>query len=127
MLTYANHWWNAIGSALNLGMTQDDRWLACMPLFHVGGMAILLRSVIYGITAVVHPSFDEHAVNRAIDEDGITIVSVVATMLQRMLRRMMTSPIRPPSAARCWVAVPRRDPCLKSAPHSAFPLCRRMA
>ncbi len=99
MLTYANHWWNAIGSALNLGMTQEDRWLACMPLFHVGGMAILLRSVIYGITAVVHPSFDEHAVNRAIDEDGITIVSVVATMLQRMLSAHDDQPY--PSTFRC--------------------------
>lgn len=85
MLTYANHWWNAIGSALNLGTQQDDRWLACMPLFHVGGMAILLRSVIYGISAVIHPAFDEYEVNRAIDDEGITIVSVVATMLQRML------------------------------------------
>ncbi len=85
MLTYANHWWSAIGSALNLGTQPDDRWLVCMPLFHVGGMAILLRSVIYGITAVIHPAFDPVAVNRAIDEEGVTIVSVVATMLQRML------------------------------------------
>ncbi len=99
MLTYANHWWNAIGSALNLGMTQDDRWLACMPLFHVGGMAILIRSVIYGTTAVVHQSFDEHRVNRAIDEDGITIVSVVATMLQRMLAAHDDQPY--PSTFRC--------------------------
>ncbi|MGA7670196.1 MAG: o-succinylbenzoate--CoA ligase [Nitrolancea sp.] len=99
MLTYANHWWNAIGSALNLGMIAEDRWLACMPLFHVGGMAILLRSVIYGITAVIHPSFGEHAVNRAIDNDGITIVSVVATMLQRMLAAHDNQPY--PSTFRC--------------------------
>ena len=99
MLTYANHWWNAMGSALNLGMTGNDRWLACMPLFHVGGMAILLRSVIYGITAVVHPSFDEHAVNRAIDEQGITLISVVATMLQRMLVAHDGQPY--PSTFRC--------------------------
>lgn len=95
MLTYANHWWSAIGSALNLGTQQDDRWLACMPLFHVGGMAILLRSVIYGITAVIHPAFDEDAVNRAIDEEGVTIVSVVATMLQRMLAARGECPYPP--------------------------------
>ncbi len=85
MLTYGNHWWNAIGSVLNLGIRDDDRWLACMPLFHVGGMAILLRAAIYGITAVIHPRFDEVEVNRAIDHDGVTLISVVATMLQRML------------------------------------------
>lgn len=85
MLTFGNHLWSAMGSALNLGLRNDDRWLACMPLFHVGGLAILLRSVIYGRTAVVQESFDPDAVNRAIDEDGISIVSVVSAMLSRML------------------------------------------
>ncbi len=85
LLTYGNHWWNAAGSALNLGLHADDRWLACLPLFHVGGLAILLRSVIYGNPVVIHEAFDPVAVNRAIDEDGITIVSVVSAMLQRML------------------------------------------
>jgi o-succinylbenzoate---CoA ligase len=85
ILTFGNHWWSAVGSALNLGLLPDDRWLACLPLFHVGGLSILLRSVIYGMTAVVHARFDAAAVNRAIDENGVTIVSVVSTMLDRML------------------------------------------
>ena len=85
MLTFGNHLWSALGSALNLGLRSDDRWLACMPLFHVGGLAILLRSVIYGSTAVVQESFDPDTVNRAIDEDAITTVSVVSAMLSRML------------------------------------------
>ena len=85
ILTYGNHLWSAIGSALNLGLREDDRWLACLPLFHVGGLAILLRGAIYGTTAVVHEGFDPARVNAAIDNDGITIVSVVANMLQRML------------------------------------------
>jgi O-succinylbenzoic acid--CoA ligase len=85
MLTYGNHFWNAIGSVLNLGLRSDDRWLACLPFFHVGGLAILLRSVICGMPIIVHESFDPIAVNRAIDDDGVTIVSVVSTMLQRML------------------------------------------
>ncbi len=83
-LTVGNHWWSAIGSALNLGVHDSDRWLACLPLFHVGGLSILLRSVIYGTAAEVQPGFDASAVNRAID-DGATLVSVVATMLARML------------------------------------------
>jgi O-succinylbenzoic acid--CoA ligase len=70
---------------LNLGLSPTDRWLACLPLFHVGGLSILLRSVAYGIPAVVHPRFDPAEVNRAIDEQGVSIVSVVSTMLDRML------------------------------------------
>jgi O-succinylbenzoic acid--CoA ligase len=85
MLTYGNHWWSAVGSALNLGLRDDDRWLACLPPFHVGGLSILFRSVIYGIPAVVHASFDADAVNRRIDHDRVTIVSLVPTMLRRML------------------------------------------
>ena len=85
MLTYGNHLWSAVGSALNLGLREDDRWLACLPLFHVGGLAILMRSVIYSIPAVVHESFDPAAVNRTINDGDATIVSVVSAMLQRML------------------------------------------
>lgn len=85
MLTVANFWWNAIGSALNLGLNENDRWLVCLPVFHVGGLSVLMRSAIYGITAVVQPGFDASAVNRAIDNDGVSIISVVSVMLQRML------------------------------------------
>ncbi len=85
MLTVGNFWWNAIGSALNLGTHEDDRWLICLPLFHVGGLSITIRAAVYGITAIVHDGFEASAVNDAIDNDGVSIVSVVAVMLQRML------------------------------------------
>ena len=95
MLTVGNFWWSALGSALNLGTHADDRWLACLPLFHVGGLSIVFRAAIYGITAVVHDGFDAAAVNRAIDDDGVTIVSVVAVMLQRMLDERGDRPYPP--------------------------------
>ncbi len=98
-LTYGNHFWNALASSLNLGLRQDDRWLAVLPLFHVGGLSILLRSAIYGIPAIVHNSFDPAAVNRAIDQQGVTIISVVANMLQRMLDERGDKPY--PSSLRC--------------------------
>jgi O-succinylbenzoic acid--CoA ligase len=85
IITYGMQWWNAIGSAINLGHQHDDCWLACLPLFHIGGLAILMRSVIYGISVIVHEKFDALAVNRAIEEEHVTIISVVAVMLRRML------------------------------------------
>jgi O-succinylbenzoic acid--CoA ligase len=99
MLTYGNYWWSAVGSALNLGNHADDRWLAVLPLFHVGGLSILLRAAIYGISVVVHRSFEPAAANRAIDADGVTIVSVVGAMLQRMLEERAARPY--PAALRC--------------------------
>lgn len=99
MLTVGNVWWSAVGSALNLGTRPDDRWLACLPLFHVGGLSIVLRSAIYGTAAIVHDGFDAAAVNQAIDADGVTIVSVVAVMLQRMLDARGDCPY--PPSLRC--------------------------
>lgn len=89
LLTLGNHWWSAIGSALNLGLHADDRWLAVLPLFHVGGLSILLRSVLYGIPVVLHERFDPVAVNAALARHQVTIISVVAVMLQRMLATQM--------------------------------------
>ncbi len=91
IITYGMQWWNAIGSALNLGHHPDDCWLACLPFFHIGGLSILVRSVIYGISVVVQENFDPVAVNRAICEDRVTILSVVAVMLQRMLAALSES------------------------------------
>ncbi|MDR7537751.1 MAG: o-succinylbenzoate--CoA ligase [Armatimonadota bacterium] len=85
MLSFGNHWWSAIGTGLHLGLSRHDRWLAVLPLFHVGGLAILWRCVIYGIPAIVHEAFDPAAVNQAIDAEGVTLISVVSTMLERML------------------------------------------
>ena len=95
MITVANCWWSALGSALNLGTRDDDRWLACLPLFHVGGLSIVLRAAIYGITALVHDGFDADAVNHAIDDEQVTIVSVVAVMLQRLLDARGDRPFPP--------------------------------
>ena len=85
MLTYSNFWASAVGSAFNLGALPNDRWLACMPLFHVGGLSIVLRAAIYGSCVVLHEGFYEHAVVRDLRSGGVTIVSLVATMLQRLL------------------------------------------
>jgi O-succinylbenzoic acid--CoA ligase len=57
-LTYGNWEANALGSAVALGLDLDERWLCPMPLAHVGGLSILLRSTIYGTTVVLHERFD---------------------------------------------------------------------
>ena len=84
VLTHGNFYWSAVASATNLGVEADDRWLACLPLYHVGGLSILLRSAIYGTTAVIHERFDEARVVRSVREERVSLLSVVANMLQRM-------------------------------------------
>ncbi|HLV26214.1 MAG TPA: AMP-binding protein, partial [Gemmatimonadales bacterium] len=99
MLSVGNFWWSAIGSALNMGTQPDDRWLATLPLFHVGGLSILTRAAIYGIAAEIHDGFDAARVNAAIDTGRASIVSVVAVMLKRMLDERANKPY--PPSLRC--------------------------
>jgi O-succinylbenzoic acid--CoA ligase len=84
-LTYGNFLWSAVGSAFNIGMEPEDRWLCCVPLSHVSGLSIVMRSVIYGTTAVIHDGFDADRVAAALESERITVVSVVTTMLMRLL------------------------------------------
>jgi len=84
-LTYGNFLWNAVGSAFNIGVDPGDRWLCCVPLSHIAGLGIVMRSTIYGTAAVIHDGFDADAVAASLREDGITVLSLVTTMLVRLL------------------------------------------
>ena len=85
MLTNENYYWSAVGSGENLGVNPDDRWLLCMPYYHIGGLSILMRSAIYGTCAVIHDGFDQEKVNLYLRQSSITLLSVVPTMLKRMV------------------------------------------
>ena len=83
-LTYGNIAASAIASAWNLGVAPWDRWLCVLPVFHIGGLQILLRSAAYGTTAVVHERFDAQAVAESLSSGEATLVSLVATTLRRV-------------------------------------------
>ncbi|MFJ5768222.1 o-succinylbenzoate--CoA ligase [Psychrobacillus sp. NPDC093180] len=80
-----NHLMNATGSALNLGVQPNDCWLCTMPLFHISGFSILMRSVIYGMTVNLHSKFDATTAVEEILSGTVTRMSVVAVTLERML------------------------------------------
>lgn len=79
------HWWNAVGSAMRLGHAPDDTWLLCMPVFHVGGQAILFRAAMAGIPVRILDRFDSETVSKWLTSDEISLVSLVPTMLERIL------------------------------------------
>ncbi len=100
-LTYGNHWWSATASALNLGLHETDRWLLSLPLFHVGGLSILYRSVIYGMPIHLHEQYDLEAVYTDIMKNGVTIVSVVTVMLEELVNRLQDDHF--PDTLRCML------------------------
>ncbi|MEH7492324.1 o-succinylbenzoate--CoA ligase [Neobacillus niacini] len=97
--TYGNHWWSAVGSALNLGYTESDRWLCSVPLFHISGYSILMKSVIYGMPIILHESFDAELAINDIKNNHVTIMSVVGTMLYRIVEALKDSKL--PNHFRC--------------------------
>ena len=84
VLTHANHAASAMASAWNLAVAPDDRWLCPLPLFHVGGLAVLLRSALYGTAAILHDGFHEEAALESLASGEATLASLVPTMLRRL-------------------------------------------
>lgn len=84
-LTYGNHLFSAMGSAFNIGVDPSDRWLCALPTSHISGLSIVMRSVIYGTAMVLQDQFSPEAIEEAIERDGATVISLVSTMLLRLL------------------------------------------
>jgi O-succinylbenzoic acid--CoA ligase len=93
-LSYDNWLWNALGSALALGLDPDETWLCPMPLAHVGGLSIQIRSAVYGTTVLLHERFDTQRALTALMDPGerVTLVSLVPTMLSRLLDAGLQAP-----------------------------------
>lgn len=99
MHTYNNHWWSAVSSVLNLGLTEKDKWLLTLPIFHVGGLSILVRSVIYGMPIYVMENYDKKVLLTVMKEKKITIASLVTLMLRHLLEEIKENEF--PSHVRC--------------------------
>jgi o-succinylbenzoate---CoA ligase len=93
-LSRGNFFASALGSAVALGLDPAERWLCPMPLTHVGGLSIPIRSAIYATTVVLHARFDVDAVLAELMDPSrrITVVSLVPTMLARLLDAGLSDP-----------------------------------
>ena len=84
-LTYGNVYSSAVASAFRLGVLPEDRWLVPLSLYHMGGLAPLYRSTLYGTAVVLRGEFEPGPTADDIDSYDVTGVSLVPTMLKRML------------------------------------------
>ncbi len=81
--SFGAHYYNALGSNRNIRLEPGDRWLLSLPLYHVGGLAIVMRAILAG-AAVGLPSAEKN-IAQDIQDLGITHISLVPTQLYRLL------------------------------------------
>ena len=67
-----------------LGKTEYDNWLMVLPLFHVSGLSILLRSLYNGTAVTILPKYDEAQVLKLIESENINMMSFVPTILTQL-------------------------------------------
>lgn len=79
----ANHIANAEGARSLIPLEQGDAWLLSLPLFHIGGLAILNRCALVG-TSVVMPD-QALSLSQQIDQDKLTHLSLVPAQLRKLL------------------------------------------
>ena len=83
VLTHAAVQASAAATSARLGVDPAvHRWLACLPLSHVGGLSVVTRAVLTGTRLEVHPGFDAGAVMAAAGPE--VLVSLVPTTLRRI-------------------------------------------
>ncbi|QHS16423.1 AMP-binding protein [haloarchaeon 3A1-DGR] len=89
-ITAGNVLFSAVASAFRLGVHPDDRWLVTLPLHHAGGLSPVYRSVLAGTAIVLREDFEPGEAADDVDRYDVTGVSLVPTMLTRMLDRRGT-------------------------------------
>jgi fatty-acyl-CoA synthase len=77
--------WNSVNTELRLNLTAEDRSFNAAPFYHTGGWNVLLTPFLHhGATTYLFPSFDPGAVLRTCEEEDMTILWGVPTMLKMM-------------------------------------------
>lgn len=82
--TLGAHYYSASGSAQNIALEALDRWLLALPLYHVGGLAILVRCLMAGASIAIPD--EDWSLSQAITEMRPTHLSLVPTQLHRLLQ-----------------------------------------
>ena len=100
-------------SANVLGVEEDDNWLVVLPMFHVSGLSIILRTLYNGTRATIREKFSEQVVLEALETDEVTMVSLVPTVLQRIVERIQAPTLRAILLGGEFIPMPLLQECVQ--------------
>ena len=85
---------NLISSTESAGtffsFNHKDRWLVSLPLYHIGGIQILIRSIVYGSAMIIPKSLRTNDIIEAMGKFKPTQISLVPTVLSRLIKKEIT-------------------------------------
>ncbi|AYC29921.1 o-succinylbenzoate--CoA ligase [Paenisporosarcina cavernae] len=102
--TVRNHATNALSSNAQLGIQESESWLCSMPIYHISGLSILIRSVLLGLEVRLYDKFQLKEIVGDITSGRVTRMSVVSTTLQRIVHYMEENSLVPSSNFRGMLA-----------------------
>lgn len=100
-------------SANVLGVEEEDNWLVVLPMFHVSGLSIILRTLYNGTRAIIREKFSEQVVLEALETEDVTMVSLVPTVLQRIVERIQAPTLRAILLGGEFIPMPLLQECVQ--------------
>ena len=100
-------------SAKVLGVEEADNWLVVLPMFHVSGLSIILRTLYNGTRATIREKFSEQIVLEALETEDVTMVSLVPTVLQRIVERIQAPTLRAILLGGEFIPMPLLQECVQ--------------
>lgn len=96
-----------------LGRSEQDNWLMVLPLFHVSGLSILMRSLYNGTAMTIMESYDEEQVLQYIHDGRINMMSLVPTILKNLEPRITHHQLRGILLGGEFIPRPLVDACVE--------------
>ena len=100
-------------SAKVLGVEEDDNWLVVLPMFHVSGLSIILRTLYNSTRATIREKFSEQVVLDALENEEVTMVSLVPTVLQRIVDAIKAPTLRAILLGGEFIPMPLLQECVR--------------
>ena len=68
-----------------LNQNENDRWLASLPFYHIGGFSIMVRAFLSGASVIIPDSLKNEDIIKALKKSKPTLASFVSPQLQRLI------------------------------------------
>ncbi len=85
-ITNNNLYQSYIATAKTFNFSNNDKFLASLPFYHIGGFSIINRALLSGGTLVLPKTIKQADIITSMAKENPTVVSLVPTMLKRIIK-----------------------------------------